>query len=78
MNFFISTEKRGFEPRRGIHRLTDFESVPFSRTWVFLHCDIECRQEVLYNKTNENTSVFYKRSVLNGKEISSRNKFTRK
>ncbi len=52
MNLFISTEKRGFEPRRGIHRLTDFESVPFSRTWVFLHCDIECRQEVLYNKIN--------------------------
>ncbi|MEN0689355.1 hypothetical protein AAHR10_12440, partial [Listeria monocytogenes] len=34
--------------------------VPFSRTWVFPHYDIECRQEVLYNCNNENISVFIK------------------
>jgi hypothetical protein len=29
-------EERGFEPLRGLTRLSVFKTDPFSRTWVFL------------------------------------------
>ena len=33
-------EEEGFEPPRGLTRLSVFKTNPFSRTWVFLHCII--------------------------------------
>jgi hypothetical protein len=30
-------EEEGFEPPRGLTRLSVFKTDPFSRTWVFLH-----------------------------------------
>jgi hypothetical protein len=30
-------EEEGFEPPRGMTRLSVFKTDPFSRTWVFLH-----------------------------------------
>ena len=33
-------EEEGFEPSRAVKLLTVFETVPFSRTWVFLHIHI--------------------------------------
>ncbi len=32
----LKAELVGFEPTRALRLLTDFESVPFSRTWVQL------------------------------------------
>lgn len=36
----IMAEEEGFEPSRAVKLLTVFETVPFSRTWVFLHENI--------------------------------------
>ncbi len=33
----IMAEEEGFEPPRGLTRLSVFKTDPFSRTWVFLH-----------------------------------------
>ena len=33
---FKMEEERGFEPLRGLTRLSVFKTDPFSRTWVFL------------------------------------------
>ena len=30
-------EEEGFEPPRGLTRLSVFKTDPFSQTWVFLH-----------------------------------------
>jgi hypothetical protein len=35
----IMEEERGFEPLRGLTRLSVFKTDPFSRTWVFLRID---------------------------------------
>jgi hypothetical protein len=32
-------EEEGFEPPRGVTRLSVFKTDPFSQTWVFLHID---------------------------------------
>ena len=34
--FFIRKEEEGFEPPRGLTRLSVFKTDPFSQTWVFL------------------------------------------
>ncbi len=34
--FSFRTEEEGFEPPRGVTRLSVFKTDPFSRTWVFL------------------------------------------
>ena len=36
-------EEEGFEPPRGLTRLSVFKTDPFSRTWVFLHLTIVAR-----------------------------------
>ncbi len=33
----IMVEEEGFEPPRGLTRLSVFKTDPFSQTWVFLH-----------------------------------------
>ena len=33
-------EEEGFDPPRGMTRLSVFKTDPFSRTWVFLHFTI--------------------------------------
>jgi hypothetical protein len=35
----IMEEEEGFEPPRGMTRLSVFKTDPFSRTWVFLRVD---------------------------------------
>ncbi len=39
-------EEEGFEPPRGVTRLSVFKTDPFSRTWVFLRIN---RQEIIYH-----------------------------
>ena len=34
-------EEEGFEPPRGMTRLSVFKTDPFSQTWVFLRIDIK-------------------------------------
>ena len=34
-------EVEGFEPPRGVTRLSVFKTDPFSQTWVYLHNNIE-------------------------------------
>ena len=36
---FKMEEVEGFEPPRGLTRLSVFKTDPFSRTWVYLHID---------------------------------------
>jgi hypothetical protein len=43
-------EERGFEPLRGLTRLSVFKTDPFSRTWVFLHINGPCRTRT-YDRT---------------------------
>ena len=38
--FFKMEEVEGFEPPRGLTRLSVFKTDPFSRTWVYLHAMI--------------------------------------
>ena len=33
----LMEEEEGFEPPRGLTRLSVFKTDPFSQTWVFLH-----------------------------------------
>jgi hypothetical protein len=35
----MMAEEEGFEPPRGLTRLSVFKTDPFSRTWVFLRID---------------------------------------
>ncbi len=37
--FIFQAEEEGFEPPRGVTRLSVFKTDPFSQTWVFLHFD---------------------------------------
>jgi hypothetical protein len=37
----IMEEEEGFEPPRGLTRLSVFKTDPFSQTWVFLHFGAE-------------------------------------
>ena len=39
-HFLKMEEVEGFEPPRGLTRLTVFKTVPFSRTWVYLRVNI--------------------------------------
>jgi hypothetical protein len=39
----IMEEEEGFEPPRGVTRLSVFKTDPFSRTWVFLHDKYETK-----------------------------------
>ena len=36
----LMEEEEGFEPPRGLTRLSVFKTDPFSQTWVFLHLHI--------------------------------------
>jgi hypothetical protein len=35
-SYVVMAEEEGFEPPRGLTRLSVFKTDPFSRTWVFL------------------------------------------
>ena len=37
----VMAEEEGFEPPRGLTRLSVFKTDPFSQTWVFLRTDKE-------------------------------------
>ena len=39
-------EEEGFEPPRGLHRLSVFKTDPFSRTWVFLRVDYDMEYNI--------------------------------
>ncbi len=43
-------EVEGFEPPRGVTRLSVFKTDPFSQTWVYLHINLmSYRQKLIYH-----------------------------
>jgi hypothetical protein len=62
-------EEEGFEPPRGLTRLSVFKTDPFSRTWVFLRIDngyLTIRRIPL--STKKLLFIFSKNSPLHYKE----------
>lgn len=52
-------EEEGFEPPRGLTRLSVFKTDPFSRTWVFLRM-MSYRQKLIYHEFNRKSILFEK------------------
>ncbi len=54
--FIFQAEEEGFEPPRGVTRLSVFKTDPFSQTWVFLHFDK--KDYNLHDQNKSSTSRF--------------------
>ena len=61
-------EVEGFEPPRGVTRLSVFKTDPFSQTWVYLR---DKKYNIMYLKTSQHffKSFFGQEYILSEKEV---------